>query len=78
LRLWLTRLFHVNTTPAGVVPTQPEQPTASELSAQLLFDFIAGRLTGNTKDVSIASKIVRYAGVVLHFVWLPRCLVKLW
>jgi hypothetical protein len=66
------------TTPAGIVPTQPEQPTASEISAQLLFDFIAGRLTGNSKDVSIASKIVRCAVVVLHFIWLPCCSVKLW
>ena len=31
----------------------------SELSAQLLFDFVAGRLTGRTEDIAVASRIAR-------------------
>jgi hypothetical protein len=35
------------------------QVTASELSVQLLFDFVAGRLTNHPQHVDIASRIVR-------------------
>ena len=32
---------------------------ASELSAQLLMDFVAGRLTGHAATVDLASRITR-------------------
>lgn len=45
--------------PTGAVPSQADQPAASELSAQMLIDFLAGRLTASDYDVSLASKIAR-------------------
>lgn len=43
----------VSTTAAGA-------GQASELSAQLLIDFVAGRLGGQQADIDIASRIARY------------------
>ena len=39
---------------------------ASELSAQLLIDFVSGRLGGQAADLDIASKIVRFVLFLLR------------
>lgn len=44
----------------GANPNSSFHPGSSELSAQLLVDFVAGRLGGQAADIDIASKIARY------------------
>ena len=51
--------LQIGTPAGGASNTSGGNQGSSELSAQLLVDFVAGRLGGQAADIEIASKIAR-------------------
>lgn len=63
--LLLVSGLQIGTPVGGANPNSNVSPGSSELSAQLLVDFVAGRLGGQAADIDIASKIARYVFLTL-------------
>ncbi len=57
--LLLVSGLQIGTPAGGASNTSGVSQGTSELSAQLLVDFVAGRLGGQMADIDIASKIAR-------------------
>ena len=57
--LLLVSGLQIGTLAGGASYTSGANQGSSELSAQLLVDFVAGRLGGQAADIDIASKIAR-------------------
>ena len=57
--LLLVSGLQIGTPAGGASNTSGVNQGSSELSAQLLVDFVAGRLGGQAADIDIASKIAR-------------------